>query len=57
MPEREPPIVMHLSKIPSVGDRIEVPYGGGGLWAVVSYVWSPPAEQPEAIHDVDAEQE
>ncbi len=57
MPEREPPVSMHLVKIPAVGDRIEVPYRGAGLWAAVSYVWSPAKEQPDAIHDVDAEQE
>lgn len=57
MPEREPPITMHLPKIPAVGDRIDVPFHSGGASAVVSYVWSPPKEAPEAIHDVDAEQE
>jgi len=54
--EREPPITMHLPKIPAVGDRIEVPFHSGATLGVVSYVWSPPMEQPEAIHDVDAEQ-
>ena len=54
--EREPLITMHLFKIPAVGDRIEVPFHSGGIWGELSHVWSPPQEQPEATHDVDAEQ-
>ncbi len=55
-PEREPPIAMHLTHIPAVGERLELPYCGGALLAEVGYVWSPPKEVPEAIHDLDADQ-
>ena len=54
--EREPPFAMHLTHVPMVGDRIELPYHGGALLAEVGYVWSPPKEVPEAIHDLDADQ-